>query len=789
LKRKIFSVLLVLALVLGLGLVTAVPAAAATAELELGIKAPGAIAEWSTAEVDVGTYSVHLKTGDTGDGNEGRIVIDAASVGITTLSDITSIAWSVYTVAGIPPHVDIYLDVDEDGVVDLEDVLSAEMAYNNPFWSPVRDEGAGTGPTLWFDGDHVNDSYDAWFQTFEATEGDGYGAINNDTLLWVTKMGGGYGTAPSGTLAQWKAGEVNNDPDGEWPGGVTLDSSAPVVKLEIEVDRWIQNSEAYIDDLTINGVTYDVEWTHVSPIQVDDDKVQYPTAPFHTIQDAIAAATAGDTIQVYAGTYDSETFPITVNKANLTIRSVSGAASTIIDSVSAGMVIAISAAGVTIGGTGKGFTIEGLGAMVNGLISIGANDATITENQFEGDYYLMVLTPGVSGVTVDDNTFLPLSDVTANAVLGIYVNNDVTGSTFDGNSFPKVNTSPRFVDSGIYMETGTTADQTITISNNIFDGMGKRNSYGCAAIELAGVGGITIENNTIVNSNDGIWFEGVALTGDVTIQNNTIIDNVWGIEVKDGVGTVGTITANYNKIVGNTGYGFENAETDITVDAQYNWWGAATGPDDDGSKNPYNAQAEIAGADTCTVGVDFVPWMIHTDLASGWNIYSTPIACGDTTDTITEALDLWTDDTALAAYYFDGSSQAFLVPTSLTPLQAVYLDMSAAATIDVISSTLNIAPPSQTMYAGWNLIGLAELHGMPAEDAIASAYFVAGANNIGYSQVVSPGLGQTAWSGVRGAAIDTGSELPMLPTEGYWVNMVNQGTLAGFTSTPITLLP
>ncbi len=145
LKKKVFSIFFVLVLVLSFSLVTAVPVAAADPSpftLETGAyegASSGATAEWSIAQKKVGSYSVHLETPlpDSPAGDEGRIVIDPASVGITTLSDITSIAWWRYALAGYPAHLDITLDVNGDGVVDPEDQLVAEMAYNNTFWSPV----------------------------------------------------------------------------------------------------------------------------------------------------------------------------------------------------------------------------------------------------------------------------------------------------------------------------------------------------------------------------------------------------------------------------------------------------------------------------------------------------------------------------------------------------------------------------------------------------------------------------------------------------------------------------
>ncbi len=772
-KRKIFSVLLALVLVLSFSLVTAVPAAAATPELELGIKAPGATAEWSTAEVDVGTYSVHLKTGDTGDGNEGRIVIDAASVGITTLSSITSIAWSVYTVAGYPPHVDIYLDCDGDEVVDDEDVLTAELHYNN------------ADPVFEFNDMIAKVNYDTWLQTFELTSDDGFGAVGDTTLLWLSKLGGGPGDAPAGTLAQWKAGTVGSDTGNDLPGGTVIDDTAPVLRLEIEVDRWMIDSEAYIDDLTINGTTYDVEWIHVSPIQVDDDKVQYPTAPFHTIQDAIDSAITGDTISVAAGTYTED---LTIGTA-LTLESVAGAATTIIATAgSVDDIVLVTAADVTI----DGFTIDG------------AN----------------VASGAVNGIDVRNTGFI----IQNNVFVEIYYDNIFTGNTaatitsgfIDSNTFTGMGTSAAAYRPAINVESNSSyAISGVTVSNNTISAYGGTESAGIQVAEVTGaVSTIVVSGNTIGTSSFGIatWNDGAA-----TFTGNTITGCDVGVDIYGDVADLTPVfTLSGNTITGNTTYGIRvrsdandltgvgivisgntisgNGDgvavvTSGTINsgpvAQYNWWGAAAGPAI--ATNPYNTPTT---GDSVSANVDYIPWLIHTELASGWNIYSTPIALDSSCNTIGDALDIWTADSGnfVIAYYFDSSAspQAFAEVTSLTPLQAIYIQMSAASTIDVISNTSYTAPPSRIMYQGWNLIGLAELYNMDAEDALASAYYVAGANNIGYSQVVSPGLGQTAWSATRRATIVGPSYETMVPCEGYWVYMVNQGNLGGFTSTPIT---
>ncbi len=202
-----------------------------------------ATAELSTEEVYRGSKSVRLETtGTEGTGNEARIVIPLP--GGTTLGDIESISWRVWAVAGYPPHVDIVMDVDGDTILDDEDMLTAEMAYNNDDGIELDE---GLTPTT-----------GEWLQTFELTSSDGYGETDNGTMLWVTKMGAGNDDAPWGTLEDWKNGVVANDPGSDGLAAGLIDGSAPVLRLEIEIDNWVLQTEAYIDDIeiVIGGATY-----------------------------------------------------------------------------------------------------------------------------------------------------------------------------------------------------------------------------------------------------------------------------------------------------------------------------------------------------------------------------------------------------------------------------------------------------------------------------------------------------------------------------------------------------
>ncbi len=186
----------------------------------------GAAAEWDNGDL-------HLTSGDENAGDEARIKIWLPTG--TTLGDIDSISWGVTTMTGYPPHVDIYLDVNSNAVIDPEDVLTAEFAYNNvsaPAWSPT---------------------YNTWLETFETTSGMGvpFDSVNTATTLWVAKLGAGILDAPSGTLADWQAGLLTNNPGPDPLVAGVIDGSAPVLYIEIEVDNWIAESEAYVKDIVI----------------------------------------------------------------------------------------------------------------------------------------------------------------------------------------------------------------------------------------------------------------------------------------------------------------------------------------------------------------------------------------------------------------------------------------------------------------------------------------------------------------------------------------------------------
>jgi len=207
-----------------------------TAKLET-TKADGAsftpIAEWSDGQVEDGDKSVHLVTGSTtGIGNEARAVIPICSL---TLDDIIEISWREYNVKGYPPHLDLFIDTDDDGEAD--DALVFEYAYN---WGPGYhlDEG-------W---PNYNALIGCWYDTF-GDDGEGPAHIDSLSQCWLSSGAPGPYADVCHTLEAWRNGSINP----------CIGGDTPIVRLEFEIDSWIADSEAYIDEISINGKVHHLE--------------------------------------------------------------------------------------------------------------------------------------------------------------------------------------------------------------------------------------------------------------------------------------------------------------------------------------------------------------------------------------------------------------------------------------------------------------------------------------------------------------------------------------------------
>jgi len=746
--RRILSVLLALVLVLSFGLMTAVPAGAAgvthnVIPADLTASTGNATAEWSTTQAYSGSSSVHLQTtGTLGSGHEARIRI-TMSAG-TTLDDITSVSWREYLVAGYPPHLDIKIDKDGNGTED--DALVFEYAYNSETHASAGQPTYGA----------LND---AWYQTF-SDDGDGPAEITDTANAWLSSGPPGPLGDPSfiyGTLAEWKAGTISASANG----------TTPVIALEIEVDNWIAQTEAYVDSIaiTVGGSKYYV-----------------------SVQDAIDSASAGDTISVTAGTYE-EDLSIPDTGANLELAGASGATIkgvALVASTSFPLAdpnIEILADGVKV----HGFTIQGpdpaSGYYSSGMV-IGASNVEIYNNAFEvtnsdddtGDdvsqgliTYHKNAMPGVdiSGLNIHDNTFTHHGSGTV-GFEAIYINRDEgTGAiTIADNEF-----------SGYIVRGITTERSNTTVSGNSLD-------TDAAVLVLSGIQArdydaeaqdtVDIEGNTVQSFAQGIQVgkAGQTLT-DINITRNTVNGNDVGVKV---ISSADGVLVNYNNINGNTTYGVQNAATGNTLDAENNWWGSASGPLD--ATAAYTSYGDAVSSD-----VDYEPWLL-AEVEDGVTptTYEKTLALKDgwTLVSVDKEVTTGTDWTAVVAYkYTAGTGYAQVtLATQLTSVDAYYLKTSGGGGVGINYSTAAPGVVTKDLGTGWNIISCAGETDAYALLSQLRYVQVGNQEGTGLTNLVGQGnynqftgaISNTLVIGAEWAAIDT-TPVTLNAFDGYWVHM------------------
>ena len=296
---------------------------------------------------------------------------------------------------------------------------------------------------------------------------------------------------------------------------------------------------------------------------------------YFTIQAAINAADDGDTILVAAGTYPEG--PVStghantglfINKANLTIRSIGGAAATIID-------------------------VQGLDTdLVNG-VEVDGNMGTVT---FDGFTVQDFTHSGIkqsylhkTGTVfhVLNNIVKPRTTYTQN---GIEVTGD--GSSVVGNTIFGARLTPDWSGCGIQVDDASNVD---VLNNSIIGDptTGMDNGICIAAWDFD-IDDVLVQGNSISNTNaSAINLSSVIYTPH-TISNVSLVDNVFanvktGIDM-DGSGVdlpltlAGNIIIKDNQMISTSDsnvYLHQNVleGTGLVIDASPNWWGQATGPD------------------------------------------------------------------------------------------------------------------------------------------------------------------------------------------------------------------
>ena len=329
-----------------------------------------------------------------------------------------------------------------------------------------------------------------------------------------------------------------------------------------------------------------------------------------SIQDAIDAASDGDTINVTAGEYEEQ---IRITKP-LTLISDTGNYRTSGTILTGDTTIFLDAHTEPGGVEGlKDVTIQGF-RFDN--ISVDPDEGAIRDG--EGD--------NVININILSNSFYDIpgpaiKSYTATEADGWNINDNkiesITGGGMSGMALFNLKNS---VISNNYisdtMKAGILLDgvEYITVSGNIISNVpeqgiqvgytkGKTNPSSDVTI----IDNLVAFANTSENSNKG----GICIypnQSNISITENTLIGNYNGITVrkKDGV-VYDTIHVNFNNIYGNDGFGVGNfAQGGGMLDATCNWWGHPGGPL---HLNPDDEWAGPKTADRVSPNVDYHPWL------------------------------------------------------------------------------------------------------------------------------------------------------------------------------------
>ncbi len=395
-----------------------------------------------------------------------------------------------------------------------------------------------------------------------------------------------------------------------------------------------------VRDAAGNEATDDVS------IVIDLDNTLDVPADFITIQDAIDAATEGDTINVGDGTYNER---LTITK-QLTLTGTDKTTA-IIQPIAVPVAgeydVQIYASGVIIqdftfdfdGTDGDRGISNGTGIVIG---EVGEPYPVVENVQISNNIIYSAAVAIQSGLDIDvdglnilDNIiFLDEDgdgDLSAWDVAGIYIN----PNSGDGSIAVTNNTINGHIGYGI----ATEADNTDISGNTINNTMGSGDKAGIRYIDWYGNThtGVTISGNTVQNMPKGIWVNSGQGSGSLSgnVQYNTLSNNDIGIWL--GVnGPTTNLSINYNNVSGNISYGLQN-QSEVNINAESNWWGDASGPSGQGS----------GSGDIVSTYVDYAPWLEDTKDSAPVRDNGQP---ADYTNTADPTLSLDTDRDATCRY-------------------------------------------------------------------------------------------------------------------------------------------
>jgi parallel beta-helix repeat protein len=331
---------------------------------------------------------------------------------------------------------------------------------------------------------------------------------------------------------------------------------------------------------------------------------------YDTIQEAIDAASDGDTIMVAAGLYEEnveidKSLTLKGAQAGVDARTRSGA-ETIIEPGEEQIGISILTA------PGRVVVIDGL-TVQNAEHGIGTPEPTMADDITVRNVRVLNtngfgISPTFTATTTVEYCYVETVKTAVNA--GALDPFAPTVATFRNNEI---------------------VDSQFGFTGYLKDSLIEGNLVRDFAMEGKGIGGqfidTEIKNNTVTGYVEGaaLTFEehyGRDLSENVNVEGNTFTGNDLGIYVFDTQTTLTGIAVNFNNIAGNSRYGVWNQGGE-TLDATENWWGSAGGP----------GGAGHGTGDDISTKVLYSPWLSA-------ELGTEPMTWGvDTTSSIQDAID------------------------------------------------------------------------------------------------------------------------------------------------------
>jgi SdrD B-like domain/Right handed beta helix region/Carboxypeptidase regulatory-like domain/FG-GAP-like repeat/Prealbumin-like fold domain len=339
----------------------------------------------------------------------------------------------------------------------------------------------------------------------------------------------------------------------------------------------------------------------------------FGTDAFDTIQGAVNAAAAGDTIRVAGGTFSelvsvNKSVTLFGNQVGNDARTRVGTPETIVNGAINGSnrttAFYITASNVTI----DGFTVR---------------------DQTDPNVFNAGIVMGPTSVTIRNN-------IITNNVMGIFANASgpslIQQNLFDGNNNPGPAGG-----TGIYTE----STNGLTIDSNEFRNHTVNNPVIFAAVGPAAHTNLTFTNNFVHDNVSGVFALGISgglfrgntiTTGgtataltfggadtNVDVLRNDLSGNLRGLRIADfgflGVAPNSNIRAHYNSFANNSVFGAGIADVGAgpgytgALDLTANWWGDVTGP---------TSAANPGGSGTALQNdfanpITFQPWLLYND--------------------------------------------------------------------------------------------------------------------------------------------------------------------------------